>query len=233
MAGTLPKDRPQGIDTSHHQGTIDWRKVKAGGTKFAFIKATEGRTGVDSKFKKYWSEMYKAGLRIRGAYHYGHIESDPAVQAAHFVSTVRSAGKITAGDFLILDAEDVCDASERIGPAKTRAWVNTFLDEVVRLSGLPRSRVLVYTGAWWWEPRTAAGAGPSIEGHPLWLSGYVREQRIYKEDLAGPWPVWRFWQYTSSGSVPGVNGDVDRNVFNGTYRGLWWLSGRPLRLFGK
>jgi hypothetical protein len=33
---------PQGIDVSHWQKTIDWKKVKSQGVAFAYIKATEG-----------------------------------------------------------------------------------------------------------------------------------------------------------------------------------------------
>jgi len=230
---TAPADRPRGIDVSHFQFDVDWKRVKDSGYSFAFVKATEGLGNVDSKFAKNWPAIYKAGIKIRGAYHYGHIESDPAVQAAHFVATVRSAGKIARGDFLILDAEDVCSASRRISPAKTAAWVNTFLDEVVRLSGLPRRRVLLYTGDWWWSPRAGGSNAAAVSGHPLWLSAYVSEARLNAGKLWEPWPTWRFWQYTSSGKVDGVNGNVDKNVFNGTARGLWWLSGRPLRLFGR
>lgn len=225
--------RPWGPDVSHHQGTVDWAKVSAAGARFAAVKATEGQRSVDSQFARNWPAIYKAGIKIRIAYHYAHIESDPVVQAQHFVSTVRAAGKITRGDFLALDAEDVCDASRRISPAATARWCMAFLDEVVRLTGLPRKRVLVYTGQWWWQPRTGSSIAPAIAGHPLWLSGYVGDEKRLRSK---PWRVWRFWQYTNGTSpkpvtTPGI-GRCDRNVFNGTYRGLWWMSGRPLRLFG-
>jgi len=233
-APTLPGNRAIGVDTSHFQsdkGQIDWVKVKASGIQFAFVKATEGSGHVDRDFHDDWPAIYKAGILIRGAYHYGIISGDPIAQANHFITTVRAAGKIGPGDFLILDAEDVYSYSRHVGPVAASKWVTSFLDEVVRLTGLPRKRVLVYTGAWWWKPRTANYAGPANAGHPLWLSAYVGESRIESQDLPGPWPVWRFWQWTSSGTVPGVNGRIDKNVFNGTYRGLWWLSGRPLKRF--
>ena len=44
----------QGIDVSNWQGDIDWDKVRAAGTQFAFIKATEGGDYLDPKFARNW-----------------------------------------------------------------------------------------------------------------------------------------------------------------------------------
>ena len=37
--------------------------------------------------------------------------------------------------------------------------------------GLPKQRVWVYTGAWFWNPQ--AGGSAAVGDHPLWVSGYV------------------------------------------------------------
>ena len=59
----------QGIDVSRWQGEIDWAKVKDAGTRFAFIKATEGGDHVDPNFKRNWIEAKRHGVP-RGAYHF-------------------------------------------------------------------------------------------------------------------------------------------------------------------
>ena len=59
----------QGIDVSRWQDDIDWQKVKDAGTRFAFIKATEGGDHLDPMFRKNWAEAKKAGVP-RGAYHF-------------------------------------------------------------------------------------------------------------------------------------------------------------------
>lgn len=219
--------RPWGPDVSHYQGTVNWPVVKAAGAQFAFVKATDGLTYVDPTFNRNWPSIYKAGILVRGAYHYAHIENDPVAEAQHYVITVQAGGGFHNGDFAVLDAEDICSASKKVDVRHTQAWIMAWLNEVVRLTGLKRGRVLVYTGAWWWGPRAGGSAAPALAGHPLWLAAYAPESRISFQ----PWRTWRFWQYTSSGRVPGINGNVDRNYFNGTYRGLWWLAGRPLQLF--
>jgi len=55
-----------GIDVSYYQGTIDWSRVAAAGTKFAFIRVSDGTTFHDPKFDSYWTGSKNAGL-IRGA----------------------------------------------------------------------------------------------------------------------------------------------------------------------
>src|SRR5690606_30808246 len=58
-----------GIDVSRHQGTIDWHAVARAGTRFAFIKATDGGDHLDPKFHENWQRAREAGVP-RGAYHF-------------------------------------------------------------------------------------------------------------------------------------------------------------------
>src|SRR5262245_35091013 len=90
-AGGFALDRPSpaeypldGIDVSHHQGPIDWTRVAAAGTDFAFIKATEGRDHVDREFAVNWVESQRAGVP-RGAYHFFTFCTAGVDQAEHFL----------------------------------------------------------------------------------------------------------------------------------------------------
>src|SRR3954447_21799703 len=58
-----------GIDISKWQGNVDWASVRAAGTQFAFIKATEGGDHVDERFRTNWDGAARAGVP-RGAYHF-------------------------------------------------------------------------------------------------------------------------------------------------------------------
>tara|TARA_Y100001933_G_scaffold248756_1_gene283035 strand:+ start:378 stop:620 length:243 start_codon:yes stop_codon:yes gene_type:complete len=62
-------ERLFGIDVSHHQGAIDWAKVKAAGVHYCFMKATEGSTFKDKRFDFNWNQAKAHGI-IRGAYHF-------------------------------------------------------------------------------------------------------------------------------------------------------------------
>ncbi|AQT43495.1 lysozyme [Bartonella apihabitans] len=63
----------RGIDVSHHQGEIDWHKIKSQNISFAYIKATEGGDFKDPQFKKNWDHALEAGLRV-GAYHFSGLK---------------------------------------------------------------------------------------------------------------------------------------------------------------
>ena len=77
----------RGIDVSHHQGEIDWHKIKSQNISFAYIKATEGGDFKDPQFKKNWDHALEAGLRV-GAYHFFRPETDGVLQAENFISSV-------------------------------------------------------------------------------------------------------------------------------------------------
>ena len=77
------------------------------------------------------------------------------------------AGTLRAGDFVVLDIE----ASDKTSPAAVASWCKSWLTLVQQLMGVPKQRVWVYTGAWFWNPQ--AGGSAAVGDHPLWVSGYV------------------------------------------------------------
>jgi lysozyme len=77
----------QGIDISHHQGDIDWAKLKTEGLHFCFIKATEGGDYKDPKFNENWNNSIKIGYAT-GAYHFYRLCKTGEEQAQNFISTV-------------------------------------------------------------------------------------------------------------------------------------------------
>jgi lysozyme len=193
----------QGIDVSHYQGTINWASVKNSGKAFAICKATEGTTFTDSKFATNWAGMKSAGL-IRGAYHFGRPGTDPVVQANKFCDVVRP----TSGDLqMVLDIETTDGKS----PRQVRSWIVAFLNRIQARTGRPG---IIYTGFYFW--RDSAGNGSNLNC-PLWLAAYTSSPTNY---VPAAWSTWSFWQYTSSGSVPGISGNVDRNAWNGSLTAL-------------
>jgi len=189
--------RARGADVSHHQGPIDWDKVKASGRlDFVICKATEGRTWVDPEFSRNWAKIKRIGA-LRGAYHFVRANSDPILQARHFVKTV----KPTATDLLVADVEKTDGKT----PAQVVEVARKFLAEVHRLHG--REPMLYsydkFIPALWDLP------------YPRWRARYSTQE---------PTKPWRIWQYTSKGSVPGISGNVDLNWFSGTRETCrrWW-----------
>jgi len=183
------------IDVSHHQGTIDWAKVAADGVKGAIIKATEGVTGIDKQLSVNAVGAAKAGL-LMGFYHYARPENNDAKkEAAHFAATVKGY----RSDFpLVLDVEG--DAS-KIGTTTLTKWCVTFLQELERITDCP---AMIYTGASF----AKAHLGKELGSWPLWIAHYG----VDKPMANNTWSEWSVFQYSDSGKVNGIAGNVDMNA---------------------
>jgi lysozyme len=194
----------EGIDVSHWQGAINWASVAGSGKKFAFCKATEHTSYVDPTFATNYAAIKNNGM-MRGAYHFGRPSFDPIKQARHFYKTV----KPSSGDLpMVLDLEE----NDLLPPAQVKVWTQRFCAELTRKLG---RAPLVYTGFYFW--RDEAGNSPNNFGMQLWMPRW---------NVASPFPLpiawsnWTFWQYSSTGSVPGITGDVDLDQFNGSLSAL-------------
>ena len=186
----------EGIDVSRYQQKIDWPKVAVSKT-FVFIKATEGTNLADSAFDSYWASAKAAGL-LRGAYHYFHPKLDPIAQAEFFLSKTTNA---ELPPVLDIEALDGATGAQLIESA-TR-W----LEHVTAQTRRP----LIYTCPGFWNnlPRSHIS-----ELADLWVAEWDTETNAPANLI--DWPGWSFWQYTSTGSVPGIPASVDLNRFNGT-----------------
>jgi len=195
-------DQAQGIDVSHYQGTVDWNAVRGAGMAFAFAKATEGLNTVDAMFSTNWPAMSAAGL-VRGAYHFFHPEEDAASQAQHFLSVV---GTLSASDLPpVLDVEETNGVSTSVLWTGVTTWLETIAQETGRTP-------MLYVSPSFWNQHTP---NPALEGYPLWLADYAATP-----SLPNGFAAWDFWQFSESGTVAGVSGTVDQDVFNGPIAAL-------------
>jgi lysozyme len=191
----------QGIDVSHYQGVVDWQQVAQAGMAFAFTKATEGITFVDPQFAANWSGIQTAGL-VRGAYHFFEPNDDATQQAQHFLATVQLAPG---------DLAPVLDVETTGGVSDSQLWsaVATWLQLVEETTG---RQAILYTAPAFWNSHAP---DLTLTRHPLWLADYAPQPT-----LPNGWTSWLFWQYSQSGSVSGVTGAVDLDVFSGTMQQL-------------
>ncbi|MCB2378602.1 glycoside hydrolase family 25 protein [Hymenobacter sp. BT635] len=188
-----------GIDVSAYQGTIDWKTVAEHRVRFAFIKASEGITLRDQRFRRNWREAHRAGI-YRGAYHYFQPNYDGAQQANLFTRTV----PLAVGDLPpVLDVE----APEFHDVAVMRRGVATWLRLVERHYGV---RPILYSNYSFYK-RHLAG---HFDEYPLWLAHYEVETPVLPRDK------WIIWQHSDEAYVPGIRGTVDFNVFQGNFDNL-------------
>lgn len=185
----------QGIDVSHHQGEINWPAVAAN-VSFAYIKATEGGDFRDRRFIENWRAAKAAGI-VRGAYHFYTLCRAADLQAANFSAVVpREAGMLPPA--LDLEFGGNCPARPTVDAVKAELAV--FSDAVFSSYGV---RPVLYVTR---EFLKAYGTAlPSHSG--LWIRSIAWAP--YRSE--GPWV---FWQYHNRGSVGGISGPVDRNVFH-------------------
>ncbi len=187
----------QGIDVSHFQGDVDWTAVKAGGITFAFAKASQGASEVDPKFTQNWAGIKAAGL-VRGAYHFFDPSVDAMAQAEHFIATVQ----LEAGDLPpMLDIEVSQGVSAEGIDADLQVWLT-------KVAGAYGVTPIIYSDLSFISTYLDSG----FSAYPLWIADYSDTAPT----APGDWDTWLFWQYSSSGAVSGVDGAVDRDVYQGT-----------------
>lgn len=196
-----------GIDVSHWQGTIDWDQVAASGEiGWAYIRIGDG-LGTDSQFDRNWKEARRAGIP-RGAYHFFRPERDPIQQAEHFMEMVNAAGGYLPDDLPpMIDVEDAGDQSRSAVGDGMEAW----MAYVQAQTGM---QPVIYTGSYFWD---ANGDGDRFADYHLWSPHYTTNPCPYVPDA---WETWTIWQYTDSGRVSGISGNVDMNHFNGPLEDL-------------
>lgn len=196
---------PPGIDVSHYQGSINWSSVKAAGIQFAYIKATEGTTYKDPTFSTNYLNAYNARV-IRGAYHFAQPgSSSGATQATYFASNggAWSADNLTLPG--MLDLEGGCYG---LSTSAMQSWILDFYNTYKARTGRD---VTIYTSASWWNSCTGGWSGMSARS-PLVAASWTTAS---DPTIPNGFPYATIWQYTSTGSVSGISGNVDRDRFNG------------------
>lgn len=201
-AGTYPV---QGVDVSTYQGNIDWPVLADNDLTFAFIKATEGSSFQDEKFKYNWEMAGKTPLKI-GAYHFFSYETSGADQAANYIKTVPLKEDALPP---VVDIEFYGSYTRYTAPDKE--VVSKELTELLnRLEAHYGKRPIIYTST---KPYTAYIADDYAD-YPIWIRNF------YACPILSDHKQWTFWQYSDKGSLPGYTGyapNIDLNVYCGSY----------------
>lgn len=192
-----------GVDISHHQGPVDWKAARDHGTRFAFLKATEGGDYLDDTFKSHWDATREAGIE-RGAYHFYYWCRNVEDQISWFIRNVP-----VEPDALppVLDVEwngDSKTCPKKVPQAEALAAMKRFLRAV---EAHYHKRPIIYTSIDFYREIIDG----DLHDYPLW----VRTVKAHPVARYANRP-WTFWQYTEFGEVDGIKGGVDRNAFVGT-----------------
>lgn len=193
----------RGIDVSKYQGDIDWKKVAAEGIEFVIVRMgfrgmNEGTLEVDPYFKKNVEGALKAGIKV-GIYFFSQaINETEAVEEADFVLDSIKDYNITYP--VIFDTERVTTYEARANSlsfAQRTANTKAFCDRVAEAGYTP----MIY-----------ANTKYMIMGIDLEeLENYEKWFAVYSDKITFPYH-FSMLQYSESGTISGITGNVDLNI---------------------
>ncbi|MCM1046454.1 MAG: hypothetical protein NC417_13190 [Candidatus Gastranaerophilales bacterium] len=193
----------KGIDVSEHQGVIDWTQVAGDGVEFAFIRANyrgygTGKLVEDKNFAQNVSGATAAGVKV-GVYVFTQaITADEVQEEADLV--LSQIAPYTIECPIVIDIEKTGDSSGRMNQLSLEERTALVLQfcQIIENAGY---QVMIYHN-------TEMGALmldlEPFEGYDKWFASYS-DQMFY------PY-AYKVWQYSSTGSVNGIKGNVDLNI---------------------
>ncbi|MDG2154017.1 MAG: glycoside hydrolase family 25 protein [Crocinitomicaceae bacterium] len=200
-----------GIDVSNWQGNINWNNVANDGQVYAWAKASEGMTYQDPQFINNMTNGLNAGV-VMGAYHFARPDNNLATEdASNFLS---SAGAYIGAGFLppVLDLENPYSNGQSIvltdlfTSNELSSWVMEWMNTVETQTGI--TPIIYVNGNY------ANYLNSGVINYGLWFA--QPDEALTPPVNIGVWDDWLFKQYSWWGEVPGIIGDVDLNIFNGS-----------------
>lgn len=192
----------KGIDVSVWQAEIDWKKVKNSGIEFAIIRTGFGRSDpsqIDKYFKRNIKKAKEAGIKV-GVYHYSYAESpEDAVNEAKFCLSILDGERLDLPVYYDIEDSSISDKHDK--ETRTQMCVN-FCSEIEKAGYWAG----VYANKNWFD--NCINYDELKKRYTLWLAHYGIDSPSLDCDI---------WQYTSSGQVDGIDGNVDMNIM---YRDL-------------
>ena len=191
-----------GIDVSSHQGEIDWKQVKDAGVEFVIIRlgyrgyGEEGRLVKDPMAQEYYEGAKEQGLLVGGYVFSQALTEQEAVEEAEMALEVTADWQLDLPvafdwEFLHFEARTQ-DMVPRLITNCAKAFCST-----LEAGGV---QPMLYTGLYVKTLKLE-----EVKQYPMWLA-------LYSENMS--YDYWmNFWQYSCTGKVPGIETDVDLNIY--------------------
>lgn len=205
----MKQDSYPGVDVSAFQGEIDWQRVRKSGIQFAMIRlgyrgyGAAGKLVEDEFAAQNLQGASEAGLSL-GAYFFSQATNIAEVdEEIDFMLHI--LGDYTLDMPIVLDWEYISDTA-RTAHVDRRTLTDCILHfcQVMEEKGF---QPMIYFN---WNQSTRMLYLHELEDYPFWLA-------LYQDRMTFPYRV-EMWQYTCTGRVPGIQGDVDINIFMPDYR---------------
>ena len=185
------------IDVSHYDGVSSWASLRQN-TSILYTKATEGTTYTDPTMNE-WANGAKDNGVDFGLYHYFHPStvSNAIAQANYFCDTIARYA------YTCLPTIDVEEADGQ-SKAQITADVNAFMTRVQERTG---HSCMIYVSA----GRIDDFFTSALHSAPLWIADYNSPYASGARKMSTLFSAWTMWQYTETGTHPGIVGQVDKN----------------------
>ena len=193
----------RGIDVSTYQGEIDWEKVAASGVKFVFIRLgyrgyESGLLVKDDRFEENITGALSNGIAVGVYFVTQAISVQEAVEEAQFVTETIRPYNVTWP--IVLDIEDAASVTARTADLSQQERTDHAIAfcETIKESGYTP---MLYCNIRWFIEKLDI---TRIADYDKWFAQYFRKPFF-------PY-AFQVWQYSSSGKVDGINGNVDYNI---------------------
>lgn len=206
----------KGIDISDNQGVIDWAKVKADGVEFAIMRTVRRSGVVDHYLTSNIQGCIKNGIPFDFyKYSYATTTAQAQTEANQVVAALKNYGVTANKDTVIyMDVED--EIQFALSTQALTEIVRAF-KAVIEGAGFTFG---LYMGKYYYDK---GEVDVSQFNDITWLARYYNGYTAmnFKDEPNNAYkPVaksgtLRGWQYTSSGRVNGINGNVDLNIYYG------------------
>ena len=193
----------KGIDVSEMNGYIDWKKVADSGIKFAFIRvggrySVSGSIYNDSRFSYNISQAKAYGIKV-GVYFFTQaINTNEAIEEARF--TINKIRSYILDLPIVIDTESVDGGGRHssISVESRTEVVKAFCEEIIKNGFAP----MIYASTSWLDNKLNMS---KLSKFKVWVAQWASSV-----DYRGS---YNCWQYTSTGRVNGINGNVDMDIW--------------------
>lgn len=191
IVGKVNTKYREGIDVSRYQGMINWEMVATEEISYAYMKATEGATLVDVTYHRNIKEARKHGISV-GSYHFYRPNISIDAQFDNLTSTVLKEDQ---------DLVPIIDIEHR-GSVSEDQFISDLRIFIERVAAHYGKKPLLYTFHNFYN-KHLVGQFPDYHFMIARYRSDAPTLNDYKEYI--------MWQYTSSGSISGIRGNVDRS----------------------
>lgn len=191
-----------GIDVSVHQGKIDWEKVKKSGIDYAIIRCGYGQDVTsqdDNQFARNIAECERLGIPY-GIYIYSYaLNKDNVLSEADHVLRLIKGHNPEFGIWLDLEDDDYKTSN---GMPSNEMFVEMAIAFCEKIKANGYNKVGIYANTYWLEYKINDN---KLDKYDKWVAQWANYCTYGKP--------FKIWQYTEKGTIEGINGDVDMDIY--------------------